>query len=73
MTVIGHHVKQSTKNVMIKHTDQGKDQDQGIGDPLWGRDQDMGYGNPDQRMEDPNQRIKDTDPRDADPNQWKES
>ena len=58
---------------MIKHPDQGKeDQDLGIGYPSQGRDQDIGYGNPDQRIEDPDQGIKDSDPRDVDPNQWKE-
>ena len=73
ISVICHHVKQSTKDIKIKHPDQGKeDQDLGIGDPSQGRDQDMGYGNPDQRIEDPDQGIKDSDPRDADPNQWKE-
>ena len=46
--VICHHVKQSTKDIMINHPDQAKeDQDQGIGDLPQGRDQDMGYGNPD--------------------------
>ena len=72
-TYISHHVKQSIKHIIIKHLDQGKeDQDLGIGDLSQGRDQDVGYGNPDQRIEDPDQGIKDLDPRDADPNQWKE-
>ena len=43
ISVISHHVKQSTKDIMIKHPDQGKeDQDLGIGDPSQGRDQDIG-------------------------------
>ena len=72
-SVISHHVKQCTKDIMIKYPGQGKqDQDLEIGDPSQRRDQDMGYGNPDQRIEDPDRGIKDSDPRDADPNQWKE-